>query len=135
MSTNPPAAISAELVQEFVGVAHGKFERVKELLAQEPNLVNAVWDWGGGDFESALGSAAHTGSADIANYLLAHGARLDIFAAAMLGKTEIVKAAIKDNPTIIHVKGPHAIPLIIHAKAGGEAATEVFQLIESLLNT
>ena len=59
MDTKP--ALEAKLVQEFVGVAHTDLKRVKELLSQEPTLVNATWDWGGGDFETALGGAAHMG--------------------------------------------------------------------------
>jgi hypothetical protein len=124
-------ALSAELVNEFVGVAHGNFERLKEMLEEEPNLINAAWDWGGGDWETGLGAAAHMGRADIAFYLLARGARLDVFAAAMLGKLDIVKAAVEDNPDIVNVTGPHGIPLIAHAKAGGENAASVLRFLES----
>jgi len=133
MST-PPSALDSSLVQEFVGVSHGNFERVKQLLEQEPALVNAAWDWGGGDWETGLGAAAHTGQAAIANHLLEHGARIDIFAAAMLGKLEIVRAAVLDNPATLHVKGPHGIPLIVHAQQGGEAAAEVLAFIEEQLS-
>lgn len=129
--TNKPA-LPPNLVQEFVGNAHGNFERVKELLEREPALVNATWDWGGGDFETALGAAAHMGARDIANYLLEHGARLDIFAAAMLGKLEIVKAALKEYPNAKDVLGPHGIPLITHAEKGGDDAKEVLQYLKSL---
>jgi hypothetical protein len=125
------SAISSELVNEFVGVAHGNIERVKELLQEEPNLVNAAWDWGGGDWETGLGAASHMGRADIAFYLLARGARLDLFAAAMLGKLEIVKAAYEDNPDVVTIPGPHGIPLIAHAKAGGENAAAVLRFLES----
>ena len=65
-------ALEAKLVQEFVGNAHGDLNRVKELLAQEPTLINSCWDWGGGDFETALGAAAHMGRRDIAEFLIAH---------------------------------------------------------------
>jgi hypothetical protein len=115
----PKPAIEARLVQEFVGNAHGDLNRVQELLAQEPALINACWDWGGGDFETGLGAAAHMGRRDIAYYLLDKGARLDLFAAAMLGNLEIVKAALTAFPEAIHTPGPHGIPLIAHAKAGG----------------
>src|SRR5213080_1163705 len=91
-------ALKPELVQEFVAKAHGDLNRVQELLEKEPALVNAAWDWGGGDWETGLGAAAHVGRRDIAEYLLARGARLDLFAAAMLGKLAIVQAILKDNP-------------------------------------
>ena len=125
-------ALEAKLVQEFVGNAHGDLNRVKELLAQEPALINASWDWGGGDFETALGAAAHMGRSDIVEYLLNHGARLDLFAAAMLGQLDIVKAALAAFPGAIHTPGPHGIPLIAHAKAGGDEAKEVFEYLMTL---
>ncbi|MBL8089500.1 MAG: hypothetical protein KF758_15905 [Anaerolineales bacterium] len=125
-------ALELDLVQEFVGVAHTDIARVKELLEREPALVNATWDWGGGDFETALGAAAHMGAKDIANYLLEHGARLDIFAAAMLGKLEIVKAALKEYPNAKDILGPHDIPLIVHAEKGGDDAKAVLEYLKSL---
>jgi len=129
MDTKP--ALEAKLVQEFVGVAHTDLKRTKELLTQEPALVNATWDWGGGDFETALGAASHMGNKSIANLLLEHGARLDIFAAAMLGKLDIVKAALEAYPDAINTPGPHGIPLITHAQTGGEEAKAVFEFLES----
>jgi hypothetical protein len=125
-------ALEASLVEEFVGNAHGNFARVKELLDQHPNLVNAAWDWGGGDFETALGAASHMGNKQIAAYLLEHGARLDIFAAAMLGKLDVVKAALTAYPESIDTLGPHGIPLITHAEAGGEDAKAVLDYLDSL---
>jgi hypothetical protein len=59
MDTKP--ALEASLVQEFIGNAHGDLNRVKDLLAQEPALIHACWDWGGGDFETGLGAASHMG--------------------------------------------------------------------------
>ena len=131
MDTKP--ALEATLVQEFVGNAHGDLNRVKELLAQEPALINATWDWGGGDFETGLGAASHMGRRDIAEFLLAHGARLDVFAAAMLGKLEIVKAALEAYPDAINTPGPHGIPLIKHAEMGGEEAKAVFDFLSARL--
>jgi hypothetical protein len=125
-------ALELKIVEEFVGVAHGNFARVKELLEQEPALVNATWDWGGGDFETALGAAAHMGNKQIANYLLEHGARLDIFAAAMLGKLDVVKAALAAYPDLINTPGPHGIPLDVHAEAGGAEAKPVLEYLNSL---
>ena len=125
-------ALEATLVQEFVISAHGDLDRAKELLSQEPTLVNATWDWGGGDFETALGGAAHMGRKDIANFLLEHGARLDLFAATMLGKLEIVKAALEAYPDSIKTPGPHGISLIAHAEAGGEEAKAVFEYLRTI---
>jgi len=127
---NKPA-LQPEMVQEFVGKAHGDLKRVQELLEQEPMLLNAAWDWGAGDWETALGAAAHTGRREIAVYLLGRGARLDIFAAAMLGQLEIVQAILAAQPEARHAPGPHGLPLIVHAKAGGEQAKEVLAYLEA----
>ncbi|MCI0610140.1 MAG: ankyrin repeat domain-containing protein, partial [Anaerolineae bacterium] len=70
---------------------------------------------------------------DIANYLLENDARLDLFAAAMLGKFEIVKSVLKAYPNAIHVPGPHNISLLEHAKFGGEDASAVYEFLQSLL--
>ena len=125
-------ALDAKLVEEFVGNAHGNFAHVKELLEAEPALVNATWDWGGGDFETALGAASHMGNKQIANYLLEHGARLDIFAAAMLGNLGVVKAALEAHPGHLNTPGPHGIPLDTHAEAGGTDAKAVLEYLKSL---
>lgn len=125
--------IEPERIKEFVGAGHGNLERVKEMLAAQPSIVNATWDWGGGDFETALGGASHMGRPDIAQELLAAGARLDLFAAAMLGKLEIVRAAVAAFPAIVNVPGPHKIPLIAHAEKGG--ATAVVEFLRSLVAT
>lgn len=127
-----PPAIDRNLVEEMVRKAHSDLERVKQLVAEQPALVNATWDWGGGDFESALGAAAHVGRRDIATFLVDNGARLDLFAAAMLGKLEVVKAMLAAFPGAIRTPGPHGIPLLTHAKAGGAEAHAVYEYLESL---
>lgn len=126
----PKQSIAPELVKEFVGNAHGDLTRVRELLEQEPGLLNAAWDWGGGDWETALGAAAHMGRRDIALFLLERGARLDLFAAAMLGKLEVVKAMIADQSSLKDALGPHGIPLVAHAAAGGEEASAVIAFLQ-----
>jgi hypothetical protein len=117
--------LAPELVNEFVGKAHGDLDRVRQLLEQHPALVNSAWDWGNGDWETGLGAAAHVGRRDIALYLIERGARMDIFAAAMLGYLPIVRAMIEAVPEARSWRGPHGIPLLTHAEAGGAAAAAV----------
>jgi hypothetical protein len=62
---------------------------------------------------------------------LENDARLDLFTAAMLGRLEIVKATLTAFPEAIHTPGPHGIPLIAHARTGGEGAKEVLEYLES----
>ena len=127
-----PAPIAAARVEEFVRAAHSDLPQTQKLLEADPTLINATWDWGGGDFETALGGASHMGRPDIALFLLESGARLDLFAAAMLGLTPVVKHALEKYPAFLNTPGPHGIPLLAHAKAGGEPAKEVRQYLEGL---
>ena len=124
-------ALEATLVHDFIGNAHGNLDKVLELLDREPALIHAAWDWGGGDWETGLGAASHMGRKDIANFLLEHGARLDLFAAAMLGKLDIFQAALSAYPEARNVKGPHGISLVAHAEAGGDDAKAVLELLKS----
>lgn len=109
-------AIDDDLVRKVVGEAHRNFDTVKEIVDRQPELSKACWDWGFGDFETALGAASHMGHKDIAEYLIEKGARPDIFAFAMLGKVEAVKALIGSSPGIQQNLGPHGITLLQHAK-------------------
>ena len=130
MSDAPPQ-LDPEKVQSFVANAHGDLEVVRTLLSEEPALANAAWDWGGGDWETGLGAAAHMGRRQIALYLLEHGARLDLFAAAMLGYFEVVTAILSDFPEMREALGPHGIPLVEHARVGGADARAVLELLEA----
>jgi hypothetical protein len=130
VTDDKPPPIDSDLVAEFVLKAHGDLGVVKQLLEQEPAIVNAAWDWGGGDWETGLGAASHVGRRDIAEYLLEHGARMDVFAAAMLGEVEIVRAMLEAQPGLREARGPHSIPLLAHAEAGGEQARDVLDLLQ-----
>jgi hypothetical protein len=121
-----------KLVAEVVGASHFNAQRVKELVKGYPELVNAWWDWGFGDWESPLGAASHVGQRGIADFLLAQGARIDIFAAAMLGFTGVVKAFVAAQPGVQRTLGPHGIPLLAHAKAGGKSAADTVAYLEAL---
>ena len=128
-----PPALPGDQVNEFVRVAHADLDTTRRMLDAEPRLIRAAWDWGGGDFETALGGAAHMGRRDVATFLIDRGAQLDLFAAAMLGELPIVKAALDARPALARVPGPHGIPLLAHAKAGGPAAAPVLDYISSVL--
>jgi len=128
MSERPPALDPAS-IKEFVARAHGDLDYVRSALAGEPGLLNAAWDWGGGDWETALGAAGHMGRRDIAEFLLGEGARIDIYVAAMLGDVATVQAILQAHPEARDARGPHGIPLRAHAEAGGEQAREVLALL------
>jgi hypothetical protein len=127
-----PKAMASEIVNEFVKVAHSDFDKVKQMLDEHPLLLNSSWDWGGGDFETAIGAAGHMGHKDMANYLLNKGARADIFVLTMLGKTEIVKSILKEYPALLNSAGPHGFTLLHHAEKGGQESEELFAHIKAL---
>ncbi len=121
-----------ELAREMVGVSHGNVARVRELLARWPTLANANWDWGFGDWESALGAASHVGNREIAELLITTGARPTLFSATMLGQLDVVRAQVTASPGVQRIPGPHGITLLAHARAGGEPAAPVARYLESL---
>jgi hypothetical protein len=126
-----PPALQPSLVEEFVRKAHSDLAATKTLLAETPGLLNATWDWGGGDFEMGIGGAGHMGNREIAEFLIGEGGRMDIFVAAMLGNLDIVKAMLAAYPGLLNSKGPHGIPLMVHAKKGGAPAEPVVAFLES----
>jgi hypothetical protein len=128
-----PPALPDDQVNQFVQVAHTDIDATRRMLDAEPRLIRATWDWGGGDFETALGGAAHMGRRDIAGFLLERGAHIDLYAAAMLGELAIVRAALEARPSLARVPGPHRIPLVAHAKAGGPQSKEVLDYIAGVL--
>jgi hypothetical protein len=127
-----PDPLKPELVKEFVMATHVDLEKTKSLLAETPSLLNATWDWGGGDFEMAIGGAGHMGRRDIALFLIGQGGRFDLFVAAMLGRLDVVKPMLTAFPHLAESKGPHGIPLMVHAQKGGQEAAEVAEFLEGL---
>jgi hypothetical protein len=119
-------------VQDFVIFAHSDLAMVQKLLGEEPALLNATMDWGGGDWETGLGGASHMGRRDIVEFLLEKGARIDIFCAAMMGQLEAVKAFLTLQPKLIDAKGPHGFTLHFHAQVGGKEAENVLDYLQSI---
>ena len=136
--------INDNMASGIVGASHGNFDKVKELVNSRPELAGASWDWGFGDWETALGAASHVGRRDIAEFLISHGARPDIFTYTMMGMLKSVQEIIEAVPGIQSHAGPHGITLLQHAKnrlenkdiAAADAAnvTKVVTYLESLGN-
>ncbi len=113
---------------EIVSVSHFDGDRVREILTEDRSLCLASWDWGFGDWESALGAASHMARRDIARVLIDHGARPNLFTLAMLDKVEAVRAACQASPGIQRIRGPHGITLLRHAEFGkAERVVEYLQ--------
>ncbi len=109
-------APAQELIDQFVGNAHGNLTVVREMLEQYPSMISANASW----TETAVQAAAQTGQVDIVNYLIDHGAEYDICTAAMLGNLDCMDDFLKEDPNLINARGAHGIPLlyfpVIHAK-------------------
>ena len=118
MSSKEP--LNPDLVKEFVMASHGNFEKVEALLKEQPNLIRASWDWGGGEWESGLEAAGHVGNREVAEYLLSNGATQTVFCAAMLGDVELVKSFIASDPAVINIPGVHRISLMYHVALSGK---------------
>ena len=119
-----------EVVRAVVGKAHVDYDGVRQLVAPRPELAKATWDWGFGDWESALGAASHMGRRDIADLLIEHGARPNHFTFAMLDQVDAVRAICRANPGIQRLHGPHGITLLAHARNG--KAPRVEEYLEAL---
>ena len=50
----------------------------------------------------------------------------------MLGELEIVQSILVVQPEALHASGPHGIPLLQHARMGGEEAHRVFAYLAAL---
>ena len=120
------------VVAEVVIASHGRIDRLRELVEASPALAKATWDAGFGDWESALGAASHMGRRDIAELLIHHGARPNLFTFAMLGHLEVVKSYVEAMPGIQKIHGPHGITLLKHARHGGDRAKRVVRYLESV---
>lgn len=115
---------SQDIIDQFVGNAHGNFTVVKELLEKYPALLNANASWD----EHAIEAAAQTGQVQIVEFLLKKGAPLDICAAAMLGRFEQVKSMLQADPAFIQARGAHGIPLLYFPVIRGNQAIAEFLL-------
>ncbi|HKB09399.1 MAG TPA: hypothetical protein VKD69_02055 [Vicinamibacterales bacterium] len=120
------------LVKEMVTVSHFNVARVRELLQQHPELAKAAWDWGYGDWETALGAASHTGNRAIAELLLGRGAPPTHFSATMLGQLDVLKSFVAASPGLQTMRGPHGLTLMVHARLGGPQAAAVVSYLESI---
>jgi uncharacterized protein len=110
---------STEQIREFVIAGHGNFEKVKKMLAENPLLLNASYQWNENDRETAIQGAAQVGSAQIARFLIEKGAPIEICTAAMLGQRDEVDRFLKEDPLSANATGAHGIPLLPHAALSG----------------
>jgi ankyrin repeat protein len=128
-----PTPFDVQLVKDFVVAGHKDLPLVKEMLTKHANLVYSSYDWGDGDFETAIEGAGHMGNKEIAEFLISRGARPNLFVLTMLGKTSLVKPVLEMYPDLVFAKGPHGFTLLHHARKGKATELEKY-LMEKGLN-
>jgi uncharacterized Ntn-hydrolase superfamily protein len=111
------------LIDEFVIASHADLNKVTTLAERHPMLVHARARWD----ETPLEAASHVGQKAIVEFLLAQGASMDVYAAAVLGKKDRVAAFLQDDPTLARVAGVHGIPALFFPAIAGQA--EVAELL------
>jgi uncharacterized protein len=110
---------STDQIREFVIAGHGNLGKVREMLAENPQLLDMAYRWNENDTETAVEAAAQVGSSDIAEFLLKEGAPLEICTAAMLGMQDEVVRRLNQDPLNSKATGAHGIPLLPHAVWSG----------------
>jgi ankyrin repeat protein len=87
----------SEIGEFFQAVKAGDQDTVKRMVEKNPGLVNAMDETN----LSPVLTAAYHGENGIANYLVASGAKMDIFSSSALGLTYIVKNLIQKYPMLV----------------------------------
>lgn len=108
--------------QLFAAIKAGNVDEVKSLVQQHPELKDAR-DASGA---SALLVAAYNMKPDVVNALLESGAAVDIFEAAVLGKTERIQEILNTAPGRVSEYAPDGFtPVALAAFFGQPAATKL----------
>jgi ankyrin repeat protein len=114
---------TADQIQAFVLAAHGNFDKVQAMYAEDPSLLNEKFERFD---ENALEAAGHTGSRAIAEFLLSKGAPPTVFSAAMLGDLDAVEDFVAAEPELTVRPGVHGISLMFHAALSGNVELAEF---------
>jgi ankyrin repeat protein len=102
--------------------SHDEWETVKKLLDRKPELVTCMNALDPSyPAERPQGAAAHIRNREILELMLERGVEMDIFMACALDRAEVVKQFVDQDPSLVHARGSHKIPLLMHV-AGIESA-------------
>ncbi|MEZ4518819.1 MAG: ankyrin repeat domain-containing protein [Chloroflexota bacterium] len=112
--------LNQEQVREFVIAGHGNLDRVQELLAANPDLLNAAVEWRPGDTETAIQGASHTGNRPDCRILAGLRARRWQSTRSHARPSLEVEAILSADPEAIHTHGAHGISLLAHAVFSGD---------------
>jgi uncharacterized protein len=87
----------SEIGEFFQAIKTGNQAAVKQMVEKNPGLVNATDETS----LSPVLTAAYHGEMGVANYLVANGAKMDIFSSSALGLTYIVKNLVQKYPMMV----------------------------------
>ncbi len=86
-------------VKAFVEAAHGRVEIVKQMLAEQPQLLTMP-----NGNETAMGAACQMKHRELVQLFLDAGVPLDIYSACVLGLSEKVAEFIATDPSLVNSK-------------------------------
>jgi hypothetical protein len=117
-------------INPFVTLAHFNFDRVKELAAATPALLDtrASWD------ETAIEAASHMGLRPMAEWLAERGAAVSTCTAVLLGNAALVKGAIAADRLVVNERGAHDIAILGYTAYAREQAEIAGMLLEAGAN-
>lgn len=103
-------------------VRAGDVDRVRSLLEHDPELANAADEEG----ESAVIAAVYARARDVAELLLARGARLTLHEAAAVGDVDRLRRLLEEQPDAVHdISHDGWTPLHLAAHFGHGEAVEL----------
>ena len=105
----------------FAAIKAGEFERVKALLSADAALVDARSATG----ESAILTAVYNGRKEVANLLVARGARLSLFEASAAGEFDAVERLLASEGTVNAFSDDGWTPLHLAAFFGHPKVVEL----------
>jgi ankyrin repeat protein len=121
----PPGAAArrAGIASLLEAAERGELSRVRELLADDPSLLNAR----DGSGWNALGYAAWNGRHQVCEYLLERGAEGDLFTEAACGPLDSFRERLRTNPLGVSSRdrGRKATALLWAVRGGNRVGCEL----------
>ena len=99
----------------FDAVANDDADAVRALLEDEPQLIEARGGW---ELYRPLYFALRGKCTTAAEILVQHGAALDVFEAAALGRTGELRGLLAQTPDLVHARREHFDATPLHAARG-----------------
>ena len=115
------------VVNEFARIAHSDLDKVKSMYKDYPALLNtrASWD------ESGIEAGAHMGRLDITNFLADAGFAVSTCTAALLGREDMVRAAVAADRRVVQERGAHDLPILAYTVFANEQTAIAAQLLKA----